>query len=161
MVSVLAIAPKVRGFKPGRGQWIFKDVKICSTPSFGGDVKPSAPCRKILQHVKNPLEVWTGILRKVKFIISFASSFYIDARWLLVRLPESFGGLVSNFPLPISFHHGFLYSCITCWMKNMAAVQRRSLTVLTWSSSTAAVRAASLSQSFSPPWKTLPYLSGC
>jgi hypothetical protein len=28
MVIVLAIGRKVRGFKPGRGQWIFKDDKI-------------------------------------------------------------------------------------------------------------------------------------
>jgi hypothetical protein len=37
VVSVLATGPKVRGFKPGRG---------CSTPSFGGEVKPSDPCRR-------------------------------------------------------------------------------------------------------------------
>jgi hypothetical protein len=27
MVIVLAIAPKVRGFKSGRGQWVFNDDK--------------------------------------------------------------------------------------------------------------------------------------
>jgi hypothetical protein len=27
MVSVLATGPKVRGFKPGRGRWIFKGDK--------------------------------------------------------------------------------------------------------------------------------------
>jgi hypothetical protein len=27
MVGVLAIGPKVRGFKPGRGRWIFKGDK--------------------------------------------------------------------------------------------------------------------------------------
>jgi hypothetical protein len=27
MVSVLAIGPKVRGFKPGRGRWVFKCYK--------------------------------------------------------------------------------------------------------------------------------------
>jgi hypothetical protein len=39
MVSVLAIGPKVRGFKPGRGGW---------------GVKPEVPCRKILRYVKEP-----------------------------------------------------------------------------------------------------------
>jgi hypothetical protein len=52
--NVLATGPKVRGFKPGRGQWIFKGDKIRSTTSFGGEVKPSLPCRKILRHVKDP-----------------------------------------------------------------------------------------------------------
>jgi hypothetical protein len=48
MFSVLAIGPKIRGFKPGRGWSIFKDDIIRSATSFGGEVKPSVPCRKIL-----------------------------------------------------------------------------------------------------------------
>jgi hypothetical protein len=52
--EVLAIGPKVRGFKPDRGRWIFK---IRSTTSFGGQVKPWPPCRKILRHVKEPYGV--------------------------------------------------------------------------------------------------------
>jgi hypothetical protein len=47
MVTVLAIGPKVRGFKPGQDRWIFKDD--------GRELKPSAPCRKILWHVQDPL----------------------------------------------------------------------------------------------------------
>jgi hypothetical protein len=39
-VSVLATGPKVRGFDPDRGRW------IRSTTSFGGEVKPSVPCRR-------------------------------------------------------------------------------------------------------------------
>ena len=34
------------GFKPGRSLRIFKGEKILSTPSFGGEVKPSVPCRR-------------------------------------------------------------------------------------------------------------------
>jgi hypothetical protein len=41
---MLATGPKVRGFKPGRGQWIFKGDKIRSMTSFGGEVKSSVPC---------------------------------------------------------------------------------------------------------------------
>jgi hypothetical protein len=51
-VSVLAIGPKTSQLKPGRGRWIFKGEKICSAPSFGGTVKPYAPC-KILRHVED------------------------------------------------------------------------------------------------------------
>jgi hypothetical protein len=53
MVIVLAIGSKVRGFKPGRGRWIFKGDKILST-SFGREVKPAVQCRNILRHVKDP-----------------------------------------------------------------------------------------------------------
>ena len=44
--SVLAIITQVRGFKPGRSRRIFKGEKIFRTPSFGGEVKPSVPCRR-------------------------------------------------------------------------------------------------------------------
>jgi hypothetical protein len=57
VVIVVATEPKVSGFKPGWGRWI---SKIRSTPSFGGEVKPSAPCSKILGHVKESFEVWKG-----------------------------------------------------------------------------------------------------
>jgi hypothetical protein len=42
---VLAFSIQVRGFKPGRSRRNFKGEKILSTPSFGGEVKPSVPCR--------------------------------------------------------------------------------------------------------------------
>ena len=44
--SVLAFGTQVRGFKPGLSSWIFKGENILSTPSFGGKVKPSVPCRR-------------------------------------------------------------------------------------------------------------------
>jgi hypothetical protein len=40
-LCVLAFSTQVRGFKPGRSRRIFKGKKILSTPSFGGEVKPS------------------------------------------------------------------------------------------------------------------------
>jgi len=44
--SVLAFSTQVHVFKPGRSRRIFKGEKILSTPSFGGEVKPSVPCRR-------------------------------------------------------------------------------------------------------------------
>ena len=44
--SVLTFNTQVRGFKPGRSRLIFRAKKILSTPSFGGEVKPSVPCPK-------------------------------------------------------------------------------------------------------------------
>jgi hypothetical protein len=41
MVSVLSIRPMVLRSKPGRGDGFLREIKIRSTPSFGGQVKPS------------------------------------------------------------------------------------------------------------------------
>jgi hypothetical protein len=54
---LLAIRLKVRGFKPGRGDGFLRAIQLYSTPFFGGEVKPEAPRRKILWHVKNYLQV--------------------------------------------------------------------------------------------------------
>jgi hypothetical protein len=78
MVSVFVIGPKVCRFKPGSGDGFLTAIKICSTPSRGGEVKLEAPCHKILQHVKCHLRVWTKILHKAKILIRFAHS-----SWLL------------------------------------------------------------------------------
>ena len=40
------LVPKFAGSKPDRSRRIFKGEKIFSTPSFGGEVKPSVPCRR-------------------------------------------------------------------------------------------------------------------
>jgi hypothetical protein len=45
--------PRLAGSKPAEENGFLKAIKILSTPSFGGEVKPLAACRKILQHVKN------------------------------------------------------------------------------------------------------------
>jgi hypothetical protein len=47
MLSVLPIGHKVCRFKPGRGKRFLREMKIHSTPSFGGEVKPLVPCCKI------------------------------------------------------------------------------------------------------------------
>jgi hypothetical protein len=57
MVSVLAIGPKVCGFKPSQGERFLRAIKIRSMPCFGVEVQLLAPCHKSLQHVKNHFEV--------------------------------------------------------------------------------------------------------
>jgi hypothetical protein len=57
MVSVLAIGPKDSGFEPDQGDGFLREMKICSTPTFGLEVKPEVPCHNILWHVKDLLEV--------------------------------------------------------------------------------------------------------
>jgi hypothetical protein len=56
VVRVLAIGPKVRGFKPGLGNGFLRAIKTRSTSSVGGEIKPSDPC-KILPNVKEIFEV--------------------------------------------------------------------------------------------------------
>jgi hypothetical protein len=53
VVSVLATRPKGRRFKHGQGDVILRTIKIRSTTSFGWEVKPEVPCRKILWHVSS------------------------------------------------------------------------------------------------------------
>ena len=43
---MLAFSTQVCGFKPGRSRRIFRAKKILSTPTFGGEVKPSVPCHR-------------------------------------------------------------------------------------------------------------------
>jgi hypothetical protein len=57
MVSVLDIEPKVCGFKPCRGQWIFKGDNIPQHAFIGREVKPSAPCRVLLTVITKLFEV--------------------------------------------------------------------------------------------------------
>jgi hypothetical protein len=42
---------------PAKGNGFIRAIKVPSTPSFGGEVKPSVPCWKILWHIKEPFEV--------------------------------------------------------------------------------------------------------
>jgi hypothetical protein len=59
MVGVLAIGPKVPGFKRCRGDGFLKVIQIYSTISFGGggEVKTTGPSRKILRDVKYHFKV--------------------------------------------------------------------------------------------------------
>jgi hypothetical protein len=62
VVTVFATGHKVRGNKPRRGRWILKAEKIRSTPFFGGEVKPSVSCRKML---KNPTSMKENFVGKI------------------------------------------------------------------------------------------------
>jgi hypothetical protein len=53
MVIVLAIEPKVCGFRPHQERWILRVIKIRSMTSFGGEIKLLAPCCKTLLYVKD------------------------------------------------------------------------------------------------------------
>jgi hypothetical protein len=65
VVSVLATGSKGCRFKHGRGDEYLRAIKIRSTPSFGWEVKPEAPCREILRHVEDPLTYQRYWIRKI------------------------------------------------------------------------------------------------
>jgi hypothetical protein len=64
---VLATEPKGCGFEPGQGDGFLRTIKIRSTPSFGWEVKPEVPCRKILWHVKDFLKSLGDVYTKFSF----------------------------------------------------------------------------------------------
>jgi hypothetical protein len=83
MVIVLATGPKVRGFKLGRGWSILREIKIRSMTSFGQEVNPSVPCRKILRHFKE-LRVWQRYyVGKIKGHLSPSFSCFATRRLLV------------------------------------------------------------------------------
>jgi len=61
---VLAFSTQVRGFKPGRSRRIFKGEKILSTPSFGGEVKPSVPYRRFVACKRSLNVTWKSTFRQ-------------------------------------------------------------------------------------------------
>jgi hypothetical protein len=127
MVSVIPVGPEVSGFSPGRSRWIFKGDKIRGTPSFGGEVKPEAPCRKNLRHLKYYLQVWknTSQSQIYHFLLPFL---LLAIRRLLVGFPASSGRRIGSFPLSIPFHHCFTWSYITWGMNNRPLGGRSSET---------------------------------
>jgi hypothetical protein len=53
---MLAIGPKLCGSNTAEDNGFLRAIKIHSTASFGGEVKPSVPCRKFLWYVREPYE---------------------------------------------------------------------------------------------------------
>jgi hypothetical protein len=91
---VLVIGPKFHGFKPSLGRWAFGGDKICSTTSFGREVKPSVPCRKILRHVKQFYGYERGTSQAKFTVISRQVSPCFGTRYVL---PEGSGVWIRNY----------------------------------------------------------------
>jgi hypothetical protein len=86
---VLAIGPKFRRFKTGPGQPILRAIKIRNTTSFGGEVKPSVPCRENLRNAKETYNHEDGYFVG-KIHCHFSPSFSRFAtRYVCWLLPEN------------------------------------------------------------------------
>jgi hypothetical protein len=107
---VVAIGPKGRGFKPGRGVGYLRAIEVLSTSPFGWEVKPEVPCRNILRHVKI---TWNC---EQKFLKGQILASIVHSPYMLpdVGLPDSSGGRVKRFSLSASpSHHDSRCSYIT------------------------------------------------
>jgi hypothetical protein len=62
--SVLPLSTQVRGFEPGRSRQDFSGQKILSAPSFRGEVKPSAPCRRFPACKRSLNGTWKSSFRQ-------------------------------------------------------------------------------------------------
>jgi hypothetical protein len=105
MFSVLAIGRKFRGFSAGRGRWLSKGDKSFQFALFRRVTKAGGSHVVRFAAFWKPCLVWTKIIRKAKFIISFAISSFAT-RWQLVGLPESSGERIRSLTLQIPFHYG-------------------------------------------------------
>jgi hypothetical protein len=95
--SVLAFGTQVHGFTPGQSRRIFKGEKFLSTPSFGGEVKPSVPCCRFVA-CKRSLELrGSHILGQICRNISRpwrvppSTARGPSRRWTWMRLAEKVG----------------------------------------------------------------------
>jgi hypothetical protein len=85
-LSCLSLDPRFAASNPAEDDAFLSEIKIRSTISFGEEVKPAVPCRKILRHVKNPysvryLQVFTDTSRQVSHAL------LLDVCW---SLPEHY-----------------------------------------------------------------------
>jgi hypothetical protein len=71
---VLASRTQVREFKPGRSRRIFEGEKIPSTPSFGGEVKPAAPCCRFKACKRSLNVTWKSAFRQNSRLLFVAHS---------------------------------------------------------------------------------------
>ena len=76
--SVLDFSTQVCGFKPGRSLRIFRAKRILSSPSLGGEVKPSVPCRRFAackrSGKRNSGKITPGHLSRPQFHLSLLGS---------------------------------------------------------------------------------------
>ena len=82
--SVLAFGTQVRGFAPGRIRWIFRAKKSSARlPSFGGEVKPSVPCRSFTACKRSLNVTWkSAFMPNYRTFLAHSFTF---RRWALSR----------------------------------------------------------------------------
>jgi hypothetical protein len=86
----MASSTQVRGFKPSRSRRIFQGEKIPSTPSFGGEAKPTVPCHRFAACKRSLNVKWKSAFRQnsrllfsrpLKFRLSLLGSLASRRTW--------------------------------------------------------------------------------
>jgi hypothetical protein len=80
----MPLDPRLAASNPAEAMDFLRAIKIRSTPSIGGKVKPEARCLKILQYVKIIFKCEQKI-HEAKFIMSLASSSCFAIRCSAIR----------------------------------------------------------------------------
>jgi hypothetical protein len=84
-VSYLSLDPRFAGSNSTKDDRFLRAIKICSTTSFGGEVKPLVPYHKILHCVKDPFSMKEILVGKIHghFLPNFLSFPTRCLCWLL------------------------------------------------------------------------------
>jgi hypothetical protein len=91
----MPLDPRFTGSYPAKDDMSLRAMKIRSTTSFGIEVKPSVPCRKILQHAKDSYSMKEILVCKMHGHFSPSFSCF-PTRCLCSLLPENSGGWIRN-----------------------------------------------------------------
>ena len=62
-VACWPLVPKFAGSNPAEAVGFLRGVKILSTPSFGGEVKPAVPCRRFAACKRSLNVTWKSAFR--------------------------------------------------------------------------------------------------
>jgi hypothetical protein len=114
--------------------WNVIKIKFRSTPYFVWEVKPSAPCRNILWHVKIHSKYDQKYVESQvhNFLRQVPPDFLRDNS--ADRITRELWWRIRSFLLSILFHHGFPYIIVWKTCPLVAAIQGRSPTPSTGSS---------------------------
>jgi hypothetical protein len=95
VVIVLAIGPKFAGSDPAQDDGFLRAIQICSTTSFGGEIKQAVPCCKFSLLVKRHLQYKRDTCRQNSW--TFIAKFLPLCYWVsLLVTVESSGGQIMN-----------------------------------------------------------------
>jgi hypothetical protein len=90
----MPLGPRFMGSNPANDDGFLQAIKIHSMTSFCWKVRPSAPCQKILQHLKEPCGVGKQYFVS-KIMVIFSPCFpCFTIRCLCWLLSEGFGGYI-------------------------------------------------------------------
>ena len=82
-VACWPLVPKFAGSHPSEAVGFFRAKKILSTPSFGGEVKPSVPCRSCTACRRSLNVTWKSAFKQnYRTFLAHSSTF---RRWVLLR----------------------------------------------------------------------------